>query len=90
MDLTPSWILLFDKYDNCRRFKQNGCGKSKEELNGYFAVAYLIYQKARERHQQIQNFMPFNIKFFYQMMGKDLGGQSQAKVWAEKYFKMFD
>jgi hypothetical protein len=21
MDLTPSWILLFDKYDNCRRFK---------------------------------------------------------------------
>ncbi len=21
MDLVPAWIILFDKYDNCRRFK---------------------------------------------------------------------
>lgn len=30
LDLVPSWILLFDKYDNCRRFKQNSVGKSQD------------------------------------------------------------
>ncbi len=57
MDLLPSWILIFDKYDNCRRFKLNPCGKSKEELDGYFSVAYLIFLKARERHESIRKFM---------------------------------
>ena len=28
MDLVPSWIILFDKYDNCRRFKNNPVGKT--------------------------------------------------------------
>ena len=54
MDLIPSWILVFDKLDNCKRFKVNGCGKSKEELDGYFAVAYLIYLKARRKHKEIR------------------------------------
>jgi hypothetical protein len=51
MDLIPSWILVYDKLDNCKRFKNNPCGKSKEELDGYFSVAYLIYLKAREKHK---------------------------------------
>lgn len=50
LDLVPTWVLLFDKYDNCRRFKANGCGKSKKELDGYFSVAYLIYVKAKNKH----------------------------------------
>ncbi len=31
-----------------------------------------------------------NIRYFYDMMGRDLGGESQAKIWAENYFKMFN
>lgn len=65
MELIPSYILLFDKYDNCRRFKVNSCGKSKEELNGYYSVAYLIYLRAKNRHKAINNFMPIPIREFY-------------------------
>jgi hypothetical protein len=54
MDLVPTWVLLFDKYDNCRRFKANGCGKSKKELDGYFSVAYVIYIKAKNRHKEVK------------------------------------
>jgi hypothetical protein len=68
--LIPSWIIIFDKYDNCRRFKLNGCGKSKEELDGYFAVAYLIYAKAKERHKQIRDNMKYSYKQFFENMAK--------------------
>lgn len=54
MELIPAWILVFDKLDNCRRFKNNGVGKTKEELDGYFAVAYLIFKKAQRRHNAIK------------------------------------
>ena len=65
MELIPSWILIFDKFDNCRRFKNNPCGKSKDELDGYFAVAYLIFLKARKNHHSIAKFMiPETRQFF--------------------------
>lgn len=69
MSLVPSWILLFDKYDNCRRFKANPCGKSQEELNGYFSVAYLIYIRVTMRFSQIRDFAPTEIKKFYENLG---------------------
>jgi hypothetical protein len=87
MDLVPSWILIFDKYDNCFRFKQNPCGKSKEELDGYFAVAYLIYLNAKRRHKAIDSFMIDSTKQFFDTMGKDLGGEAGALKHAERYFK---
>jgi len=43
LDIVPCYIKIFDKYDNCRRFLQNNVGKSKEELDGYYAVAILCY-----------------------------------------------
>lgn len=46
LDLVPSYIKIFDKYDNCKRFLNNPVGKSAEELNGYFAVALLCYDIA--------------------------------------------
>ena len=54
MDLVPCWIRIFDKYDNCRRFKQNPVGNSKEKLDGYFSIAYLCYKRAWERYPEIQ------------------------------------
>jgi hypothetical protein len=30
LELIPCWIRIFDKYDNCRRFRSNPVGKSKE------------------------------------------------------------
>lgn len=29
LDLIPCWIRVFDKYDNCRRFKKNPVGNSR-------------------------------------------------------------
>jgi len=29
LDLIPCWIRIFDKFDNCRRFRSNPVGKSK-------------------------------------------------------------
>jgi hypothetical protein len=65
MSLVPTWILIFDKYDNCRRFKINGCGKSQEELNGYYSVAYLIYLRGKKKYNQVRDFIPGEIKTFY-------------------------
>lgn len=79
MEMIPSWILIFDKMDNCRRFKNNPCGKSKEELDGYFAVAYLIFVKARQRHPQIKKDMIQDTVKFFEQMGKELGGAEGAK-----------
>ena len=90
MDLIPSWILIFDKYDNCARFKKDPVGKSKEELEGYYSVAYLIYLTARERHSAIKNFMIESTKQFFEKMGEEVGGVVGAREKAEKYFKMMD
>lgn len=65
MDLVPSWIRVFDKYDNCRRFKKNPVGNSKKKLEGYFAIAYLCYHIACERHQEIQKNLQPQIHEFY-------------------------
>lgn len=89
MELVPSWILIFDKYDNCRRFKANPCGKSKEELNGYFSVAYLIYIRGKERFTQIRDFCPTEIKEFYENLGKELGGEDMAIEYAEVYCEKY-
>jgi hypothetical protein len=85
MDLVPAWIILFDKYDNCRRFKINPVGKSKDELDGYYAVAYMIYLRAKRKHKPIRDFMPNVIRSFYDKMGADLGGEEKAAAIAEKY-----
>lgn len=77
--MIPSWILVFDKLDNCRRFKNNPCGKSKEELDGYFSVAYLIFTKARAKHVQLRKFMLPETAQFFEDMGKELGGVEGAK-----------
>ena len=49
LDLIPSWIRVFDKYDNCRRFKADPVGNSKKKIEGYCAIAYLCYKRACER-----------------------------------------
>ncbi len=51
MDMIPSYIVIFDKYDNCRRFTENSCGKSKMEIYGYYAISYLCYDMAIRRHE---------------------------------------
>ena len=86
MDLVPSWILLFDKYDNCVRFQNNPVGKTKEELDGYFAVAYLIFLTAKERHSAIDKFMIAETRRFFEILGDRLGGREGAKKKAELYF----
>ena len=87
MDLTPSWILIFDKYDNCVRFHNNPVGKTKDELDGYFSVAYLIYVTARERHKPIREFMIAETRRFFDKMGERMGGKEGATKRAEKYFE---
>ena len=90
MDLIPSWILIFDKYDNCARFKKDPVGKTEQELNGYYAVAYLIYATARDRYKSIRNYMIEATRVFFDTMGEELGGREGASKCAEEYFKTFD
>lgn len=45
LELIPCWIRIFDKYDNCRRFRKNSVGKSKAEIDGYCSIAYLCYKR---------------------------------------------
>lgn len=49
LELIPCWIRIFDKYDNCRRFRSNSVGNTRDFLNGYCAIAYLCYNRACER-----------------------------------------
>lgn len=51
LDIVPCYIKIFDKYDNCKRFLKNGVGKSQMELNGYFAISIICYEKALKRHK---------------------------------------
>jgi len=53
MDIVPTWIRIFDKYDNCRRFKQDPADKKPAEINGYFAVAWCCYDKGIKKHPSI-------------------------------------
>lgn len=78
LDLVPSYIKIFDKYDNCRRFLNNGCGKSQEELNGYFAVALICYDKAYANHEDIRKYLDPKLKNFYEGLRSRLG--SPAKI----------
>lgn len=51
MDLIPCWIRIFDKYDNCRRFRKNPVGKTKKEIDGYCSIAFLCYNTAIDRFE---------------------------------------
>ena len=54
LDVVPTYIKIFDKYDNCRRFLKNSVGKAEEELNGYYAVAFLCYDIGLKTHPEIK------------------------------------
>lgn len=73
LDIAPCYIKIFDKYDNCRRFKNNQVGKPKGELDGYFAISYLCYYKALKRFPDIEKNLNKQIKTFYEKMGSDIG-----------------
>lgn len=55
LDLVPTYIKIFDKYDNCRRFMRNTVGKTMEELNGYYAVAVICYDIAMKTHPELKD-----------------------------------
>ena len=65
MDLIASWIRIFDKHDNCRRFMDYPIGKTEKQLKGYYAVALKCYQIAFLKHKQIRDNIPQDIKTFY-------------------------
>jgi len=65
LDLVPSYITIFDKYDNSSRFLKDGCGKSQMELNGYYAVSLTCYDIAMKNHESIRQFLNPNIKKFF-------------------------
>lgn len=79
LDLVPSWIRVFDKYDNCRRFKKNPVGNSKKKIDGYCAIAYLCYKKACERHEEIKKNLQTAIHEFYGKICSDLGGEDSVE-----------
>lgn len=86
LDIVPSYIKIFDKYDNCKRFIQNGVGKSRAELNGYFAVSILCYEKALAHHKEIEMNLDQKIKEFFSSLKMDLGSNAKIREYAENYF----
>ena len=87
LDLVPSYIKIFDKYDHCKRFLKNSVGKSQQELNGYFAVSILCYEKAWKRHKDIQENLSMDIKNFFKSLKLRFGNnEATIKQFAEKYY----
>jgi hypothetical protein len=75
LDIVPSYIKIFDKYDNCRRFLKNGVGKSPMELNGYFAISILCYDRALKKHKEIDSNLNIQIKLFFKELRKRFGSE---------------
>jgi hypothetical protein len=88
LDLVPSYIKIFDKYDNCKRFLNNSVGKSPEELCGYYAVAVLCFDIAIKTHKVIEVNLNSQIKKFFEDMKRKLGGPYAVKELAEQYYKL--
>ncbi len=83
MELIPSWIRIFDKYDNCRRFLKDPVGKTPAEINGYCAIAYLCYNRAFERFEQIRKNIQPEVKKFYESLEVRLGGLAKIRLIAD-------
>ena len=87
LDLVPTYIKIFDKYDNCKRFLRNPVGKSHEELNGYFAVALLCYDIGIKTHEDVRKNLNPKIPKFFEELRVRVGGNSKINHWAEKYYE---
>lgn len=79
LELIPSWIRIFDKYDNCSRFLKDPVGKSKKEIQGYCAVAYLCYHRAAERFQEIRKNIQPEVKKLYDDICDKMGGLEKLR-----------
>jgi hypothetical protein len=86
LDIVPSYIKVFDKFDNCRRFLKNGVGKSQMELNGYFAVAIICYDRAIKKHKDIEFYLSPSIKQFFKNLRARFGTEKAIFDCAEKYY----
>ena len=89
MDLVPCWIRIFDKYDNCRRFKLNPLDNSKEKLAGYFSIAYLCYKRACERYGEIQKNLQPEIHEFYHQLFTEIGGLEKVVNAKNKFIEKY-
>lgn len=86
LDLVPTYIKIFDKYDNCRRFLKNPVGKNPDELNGYYAVAILCYDIGTKTHKEIKENLNPKITKFFEDLRVRIGGNAKINFWAEKYY----
>ena len=86
LDLVPTYIKIFDKYDNCRRFLKNPVGKTPDELNGYYAVAILCYDIGTKTHKEIKENLNPKITKFFEDLRVRIGGNAKINFWAEKYY----
>ena len=82
LDIVPTYIKIFDKYDNCRRFLKNPVGKTEAELTGYYAVAILCYEIGMETHKQVRDYLNPSIKQFFEALKTRVGGEAKVKLWA--------
>ncbi len=53
LDIVPSYIKIFDKYDNCRRLLMYGVVMSQLVINGYFDIDIMCYDRAIKKHKDI-------------------------------------
>lgn len=84
MELVPSWIRVFDKYDNCRRFLENPVGRSTGKVSGYCAIAYLCYHRATEQLEEIRKNIQPEARRLFEGISQRLGGLEGIAVIAEQ------
>lgn len=89
LDIVPTYIKIFDKYDNCRRFLKNSVGKSETELAGYYAVAIICYDIGMQTHKEVRDYMNPTIKTFFEALKKRMGGDTKIKLLAERYYTIW-
>jgi hypothetical protein len=88
LDIVPTYIKIFDKFDNCRRFLKNPVGKTEAELSGYYAVAILCYDIGMKTHEEVRKYMNPTIKHFFEALKTRIGGDSKVKLLAERYYNI--
>ena len=87
MDAIVCYIMIFRLYQKCESLLERRAMLKREEYEGFTAYAFLFWYRAISKHMRIgKNIRPY-IKDFFKKVDQELGGMSEARKKADRFFK---